>query len=278
MEESEVGTVVVTGALDNLRSRHIRFLEEAGKLGDLHVLLWPDQVVRDLEGHDPKFPQQERAYLVGAMRYVDQVTVVDGPVDRDALPPVAGLVPEIWAVDQADDTPRKRAYCASRDLAYCVLGPQDLAGFPVPTHEAYREPSSRKKVVVTGCYDWLHSGHVRFFEETSALGDLHVVVGNDDNVRLLKGEGHPLFSQNERRYCVQAVRYVTQALISSGSGWMDAAPEIDRIQPDIYAVNEDGDKPEKRQFCVERGLEYVVLARTPKEGLPRRESTALRGF
>jgi hypothetical protein len=59
---------------------------------------------------------------------------------------------------------------------------------------------------------------------------------------------------------------------------MDAEPEIAQIRPHIYAVNEDGDKPEKRAFCAEHGLEYVVLKRTPKEGLPRRSSTDLRGF
>ena len=46
----------------------------------------------------------------------------------------------------------------------------------------------------------------------------------------------------------------------------------------MYAVNEDGDKPEKREFCEAHGMQYVVLKRTPKEGLPRRQSTDLRGF
>jgi hypothetical protein len=77
---------------------------------------------------------------------------------------------------------------------------------------------------------------------------------------------------------VQSVRFVTQALISSGQGWMDAEPEIERIRPDIYVVNEDGDQPEKREFCNQHGLEYVVLRREPKPGLPRRRSTDLRGF
>jgi len=36
--------------------------------------------------------------------------------------------------------------------------------------------------------------------------------------------------------------------------------------------------PEKRAFCKEHGIEYVVLKRTPKEGLPERLSTNLRGF
>jgi len=268
----------VTGSLDDLRSRHVRFLEEASKRGDLHVLLWSDELVRSLEGHECKFSQEERAYLVGAMRYVGRVTVVDGLIDRDALPPVVGLLPETWAVTEEDDNARKRAYCAAHGLAYRILRPQDIAGFPAPPREVLARPSSRKKVIVTGSFDWLHSGHIRFFEETSALGDLYVVVGHDDNIRLLKGEGHPMFSQDQRWYMVQAVRFVTHALISSGHGWMDAAPEIERIRPDIYAVNQDGDKPEKRRYCAEHGLEYVVLERTPKEGLARRESTKLRGF
>jgi hypothetical protein len=67
-------------------------------------------------------------------------------------------------------------------------------------------------------------------------------------------------------------------LISSGDGWLDAEPEILQIKPDIYAVNEDGDRPEKREYCEANGIEYRVLKRTPKEGLPRRQSTDLRGF
>jgi cytidyltransferase-like protein len=136
----------------------------------------------------------------------------------------------------------------------------------------------RKKVIVTGCYDWFHSGHVRFFEEISAYGDLYVVVGHDANIRLLKGVGRPLFSQQERRYLVGSIKYVKQALISSGDGWLDADPEIRRIKPDIYAVNEDGDQGGKREYCAKMGLEYLVLQRTPAPGLQRRSSTDLRGF
>jgi hypothetical protein len=77
---------------------------------------------------------------------------------------------------------------------------------------------------------------------------------------------------------VQSIRFVKQALISSGSGWMDGEPEIEKIRPNFYVVNEDGDKPEKREFCREHGLEYIVLKRIPKEGLSARQSTTLRGF
>ena len=268
-------SVVVTGSFDDLRSRDVRFLEEASKLGDVHVLLWSDEAAQALEGCVPKFSQEERAYLLQAIRYVEQVVRVTGRVEHDVLPQADGVQPGLWVVDEVNDNARKRTYCEIREREYCVLREEDLEGFAARPPDLSGE---RKRVIVTGCFDWFHSGHVRFFEEVSELGVLYVVVGHDENVRLLKGEGHPMFSQDERRYMVQAVRYVKEALISTGHGWMDAAPEIDRIKPDAYVVNEDGDKPEKRAFCEQHGLEYVVLRRIPREGLPRRESRVLRGF
>ncbi len=297
-------TIIAWGSFDDLRSRHVRFLEEASKLGDVHVLLWSDEAVRSLTGQPPEFPQEERLYLIQAIRYVNRVTLVTDPDSPDVLPSSAPIVPAFqrraesakgaeapwaaprdsaaitWAVDETDDIPASRAFCADRGITYRVFGAAALQGFPDPSNIVH-PPSSivhRPSVLVTGCYDWLHSGHVRFFEEASTYGDLTVVVGNDANVRHLKGEGHPMQTQAERRYMIGAIRYVKQALISTGWGWLDAEPEIERLKPDTYLVNEDGDKPEKREYCAAHGLQYVVLKRTPKEGLPRRSSSDLRGF
>lgn len=269
---------VVTGSFDDLRARDFRFLEEASKLGSLHVLLWSDGAIQQTEGKPPKFPQEERMYLLQAIRYVDGLTLVTGGVEQDDIPQIDDIRPDVWVVDEAGDSSQKRSYCEARGVTYRVVREDGLRRFPTVSTEVEVGRPSQKKVIVTGCFDWFHSGHVRFFEETSELGELYVVVGHDGNIKLLKGEGHPMFPQDERRYLVQSIRYVKQALISSGHGWMDAEPEIARIKPNIYAVNEDGSQPEKRAFCEEHGLEYVVLKRLPKEGLPRRESAKLRGF
>jgi len=266
--------VIVSSAFDNLSSRDIRFLEEAAKLGELHVVLWPDEAVRAATGAAPKFPLAEREYFVQAVRYVTKIHF-PATVLPDELPGLESVTPEIWAVDEKSASAGKAAFAQARGIGYRLLTASDCAGYPAP---AAVPPSGKKRIVVTGCYDWFHTGHVRFFEEVSELGDLYVVVGHDENIRLLKGDGHPMFTDAERRYIAGSLRYVTEALVSSGSGWMDAAPEIARIKPDIYAVNEDGDKPEKRAFCEQNGLEYVVLKRTPKPGLTKRSSTDLRGF
>lgn len=271
-------SVTVTGGFDNLRSKHVRFLEEAAKWGSLRVALWSDETLRALEGKSPKFPEQERQYLLQSLRFVDQVALVPGLVDPDTLPDAPANQCGTWVVDQNSDSRGKRAFAEARGIPYRVIKNEDLGGFPLPSFIPPPVDSGRKRVIVTGCFDWFHSGHVKFFEEASALGDLYVVVGHDANIKLLKGEGHPLIGEQERLYMVHSVRCVHQGMISSGHGWMDAEPEVDLIKPHFYVVNEDGDKPEKRAFCAERGIEYVVLKRIPKEGLPRRESTALRGF
>jgi cytidyltransferase-like protein len=270
--------VVVTGAFDDLRSHQIRFLEEAARLGDLTVLLWADDLVRQFDGRSPTFTQAERLYFLKAIRYVRQVHLVGRQTDAHALPEIPGFKPDFWVVHKSQSNAARKSFSEARGLRYQVLHDSDLRGFPEASLGQPPTPPGRKKVVVTGCYDWIHSGHVRFFEEVSAYGDLYVIVGHDQNIRLLKGEGHPLFPQEERRYLVGSIRFVKQALVSTGEGWLDADPEVRRLQPDIYAVNEDGDKGGKREYCAERGLEYLVLKRTPAPGLPRRSSTDLRGF
>ncbi len=271
--------VVLSASFDNMRAPDIRLLHEASALGAVHVCLWDDATVKALTGESPKFPQAERLYYVQALTYVSTVSLVDGLASADELPESLDRRGLTWVVSEDDDAPAKQAYARTHGLTYRVIPADTLFAFPAwDAHDMVVGSSGRAKVLVTGCYDWFHTGHVRFFEEVSALGDLYVVVGHDANIEALKGAGHPMFKQDERRYIASSIRYVTQALISTGDGWLDAEPEIQLIKPDKYAVNEDGDKLVKKDYCDAHGIEYVVLKRLPKPGLTRRESTHLRGF
>ena len=229
-----------------------------------------------LTGKPPKFPLAERSYFLNAVRYVSRVVELGGPAMLDSLPEIPGLRPQIWADVATAANPAREQFCRGNNISYRVFTAGELAGFPEPP--PMPSAPGRKKIVATGCYDWFHSGHVRFTEEASTYGDLYVCLGSDANVRMLKGEGHPLLSEAERRYVVGSIKYVKQALIATGSGWVDADPEIRRLKPDIYVVNEDGDKGGKREYCQKLGIEYLVLKRTPAPGLPQRSSTDLRGF
>ncbi len=270
-------SAVVSGGFDDIRSRDIRFLEQAAKFGSLHVLLWDDRLLQSVTGKEPKFPIEERLYYLRAIRFVEHVNIIANEQNTEVLPDIEDLQPALWILRENGETEAKRAYCQTNAIECRIVGEKELANLQDNYTSTYDGPSKPKKVLVTGCFDWFHTGHIRFFEEVSELGDLYVVLGHDANISQLKGAGHPMFNQDERRYIVQSIRYVHQALISTGNGWLDAEPELLRIKPDIYAVNEDGDKPVKRKFCEDHGIEYVVLSRIPKKGLPRRTSTDLRG-
>ncbi|MCJ7702738.1 MAG: adenylyltransferase/cytidyltransferase family protein [Anaerolineales bacterium] len=131
------------------------------------------------------------------------------------------------------------------------------------------------KVIVSGCFDLLHSGHITFFETASRYGDLYVALGSDRTVFDLKGKT-PVNSQEERLYMVQSVRCVHQAFISQGSGMLDFIYELLTIKPDYFVVNADGNTPEKEEICQKYGIEYIVLRRESHEGLVPRSTTALR--
>lgn len=268
--------VVVSGAFDDIRARQLRFLEEASRLGELTVLLWPDQTIQSATAKAPKFPLAERLYFLSAVRYVSHVVPLAELETANALPLIEGFHAQIWVEQESDSRPERQRFCEEAGIEYRVLTASQTAGFPAPA--ALPSQPGRKRIIATGCYDWFHSGHVRFTEEASAYGDLYVVVGHDANIRLLKGEGHPLLPQEERRYAVGSIKFVKQALISSGDGWLDAEPEIERIRPDAYIVNEDGDQGGKREYCKRHGIRYIVLKRAPAPGLPPRSSTDLRGF
>ena len=132
-----------------------------------------------------------------------------------------------------------------------------------------------KKVFVSGCYDLLHSGHVEFFRQAAQYGDLYVGIGSDATI--LEYKHHKtVYSEQERLFMVKSIRYVKDAFINAGRGVMDFVPTVEFLKPDILVVNEDGGNDEKRRFCEEHGIQYVVLQRTPQEGLTARSSTDLK--
>lgn len=133
----------------------------------------------------------------------------------------------------------------------------------------------KKKVFVSGCYDLLHSGHVEFFRQAAVFGDLYVGIGSDQTILHYKGH-RTLWNEQDRLFMVKSIRYVKDAFINAGNGIMDFIPTVDMLKPDILVVNEDGASEEKRKFCEERGMEYVVLKRDPHEGLEAHSSTAIK--
>ncbi len=84
-----------------------------------------------------------------------------------------------------------------------------------------------KRVMVSGCYDLLHTGHIEFFEKCAEIGELYVCLGSDANIAKLKGRS-TLFTELERRKIVGSLRCVKEARISRGEGMLDFVTGISR--------------------------------------------------
>jgi len=132
-----------------------------------------------------------------------------------------------------------------------------------------------KKVFVSGCFDLLHSGHIKFLNIAAELGDVYVALGSDANVRRLK-ETTPTYNEKERKFILNNLKSVKKAFISPGFGKLHFIEDLETIKPDIFVVNEDGHSPEKQEICESRGIDYKVLKKIPEESLPARSSTEMR--
>jgi rfaE bifunctional protein nucleotidyltransferase chain/domain len=88
--------VLTNGCFDLLHAGHIRYLEEARRLGDaLIVAVNSDASVRELKGPDrPLNGELDRAEVLSALRCVDHVTVFTG---KRVTAVIRALQPAIYA-------------------------------------------------------------------------------------------------------------------------------------------------------------------------------------
>jgi D-beta-D-heptose 7-phosphate kinase/D-beta-D-heptose 1-phosphate adenosyltransferase len=97
--------VFTNGCFDLLHPGHIRYLQEARRLGDaLIVALNSDRSVRELKGEKrPILDQNERSEVMAALGCVDYVTIFDEPTPREII---SALLPDVlvkggdWGVDR----------------------------------------------------------------------------------------------------------------------------------------------------------------------------------
>jgi D-beta-D-heptose 7-phosphate kinase/D-beta-D-heptose 1-phosphate adenosyltransferase len=104
--------------------------------------------------------------------------------------------------------------------------------------------SKKKLVMVSGGFDPIHIGHIRYIQEAKKLGDRLVVVINNDNW-LRKKKGKEFMPEAERKEIIEAISGVDEVIISShpeNPEDMSVSEEIKKIKPDIFANGGDRDK------------------------------------
>ncbi len=104
-----------------------------------------------------------------------------------------------------------------------------------------KDPDRWRPLVLTnGCFDLLHSGHVRYLNSAKQLGrSLVVGLNSDASIRLIKPDripSRPIIPEIERAEVLAALRSVDGVVIFSEK---TACPLVEALHPEIYAKGGD---------------------------------------
>ena len=113
------------------------------------------------------------------------------------------------------------------------------------------------RVMASGVFDLLHTGHLHYLEEAKKLGDeLIVVVARDSTVRKEKHE--PITSEDVRRELVDALKPVDEAVLGKEGDMFEV---VEGIKPDVIALGYDQQHDEEaiRAELEKRGLDVEVV-------------------
>jgi rfaE bifunctional protein nucleotidyltransferase chain/domain len=104
----------------------------------------------------------------------------------------------------------------------------------------------KRIVLANGCFDLIHTGHIRYLREAKQRGDLLVLALNSDSsIRRLKGKGRPILDQQERVEILSTFSFVDYLTIFSED---NVEKILLALKPDIHAKGSDYTKetvPEK---------------------------------
>ena len=133
--------VFVSGCFDMLHSGHVCFLKAAADHGDLHVCIGADQTVRDLKGRFPVNTQQERKYMLEALKCVKASAAHWQWFEAilDFLAELKRVAPDIFVVNEDGNSPAKAKLCRQLGIKYAVLKRIPHANLPARSTTSLRK-------------------------------------------------------------------------------------------------------------------------------------------
>ncbi|PJE63457.1 glycerol-3-phosphate cytidylyltransferase [Candidatus Roizmanbacteria bacterium CG10_big_fil_rev_8_21_14_0_10_45_7] len=132
---------------------------------------------------------------------------------------------------------------------------------------------SKKMVLVGGCFDVLHYGHIMFLQKAHAKGEVLVVALESDWFIKTKKKRNPIHTQDMRKKILMALRSV-DAVINLPPMKQDHDYEelVWALKPHVIAVTSpDPHMAHKKKFAHAIGARVVSVIKR----IPRYSSTAI---
>lgn len=131
--------VFVSGCYDMLHSGHVAFFEEAAGYGDLYVGIGSDKTINELKARKTINTDEERLYMVKALRVVKDAWINRGSGVIDFLEEITLLKPDIFFVNSDGHSPVKENLCRELGIKYVVSKRIPHGNLPVRSTTALRQ-------------------------------------------------------------------------------------------------------------------------------------------
>ena len=152
--------VFVSGCYDMLHSGHVAFFKEASRYGELHVGIGSDETVLHYKGRPTVYSEQERLYMVKAIRYVTEAYVNEGSGIMDFVPTLDVVRPDILVVNHDGDSEEKRVLCKERGIEYIVLDRVPDAGLKARSTTDLRQENCQLPTRLDLAGTWIDQPYV----------------------------------------------------------------------------------------------------------------------
>ena len=119
-----------------------------------------------------------------------------------------------------------------------------------------------KTILVGGCFDVIHYGHLVFLRKARSLGnELVVLLESDEKTKKLKGEKRPIHTQKQRRQMLLELKSVDRvATLPKNTKTSDYLKFTKKINPEIIAATEGDPHLHYKNLCAaETGAKIVIL-------------------
>lgn len=131
--------VFVSGCYDMLHSGHVAFFEEASTYGDLYVGIGSDKTINELKARKTINNEQERLYMVKALKSVKDAWINQGNGIIDFFEEIKTLKPDIFFVNSDGHSALKEQLCQELGVKYLVSQRIPHANLPIRSTTALRE-------------------------------------------------------------------------------------------------------------------------------------------
>ncbi len=117
--------------------------------------------------------------------------------------------------------------------------------------------NDKVKIAVSGYFDPIHVGHLEYLKMAKSLGDILVVIVNNNQQCVLK-KGKFFMDENDRLKIVKAIKYVDEVVLSVDQD-KTVCKSLELIRPNIFANGGDRstDEVPETSVCKKYDIEMV---------------------